>query len=121
MIGIFLTLVLAVAIAEAVVALWYVGAVDKYAALTCEIEAAEKRLRDIDKAVPAYLTAADLDSVADYIDLAFWTQLYDIAGNDPQRNDILKAQQLAVDAFKALAARRREEGSENEVRDRNFA
>lgn len=105
-----LILVLFAAIAELTIALTYNDKIREYAALTSQIEAAEKRIRDIDKAVPAYLTAADLEHVAYYIDLAFATQLYYIPGNDPEREDIIKAQRLAYDTFTQLAAER--EGKE---------
>ena len=110
MIYVLLFLVLFAAIAELTIALTYNDKIREYAALTSQIEAAEKRIRDIDKAVPKYLTAADLEHVADYIDLAFATQLYYIAGNDPQREDIIKAQHVAVNTFRVLAAER--EGKE---------
>ena len=107
---VLLILVLFAAIAELTIWLTYRDKINEYAALTCQIEEAEKRIRDIDKVVPPYLTAADLEHVADYIDLAFATQLYGIPGDDPEREDIIKAQHYAISTFRLLAAER--EGKE---------
>lgn len=106
-----LILVLFAAIAELTIYLTYRDKINEYAALTNQIEEAEKRIRDINKVVPAYLTAADLRHTADYIDLAFATQLYYIPGNDPEREDIIKAQHYAISTFRLLAVER--EGKEN--------
>lgn len=62
------------------------------------------------KAIPADLTAADLERVAKHADFAFAVMLYGIAGNDPERDDILMAQRLAVGIFKQLAAERKKRG-----------
>lgn len=105
---VLLILVLLAAIAELTIYLTYRDKINEYAALACQIEAAEKRIRDIDKVVPAYLTAADLEHVAYYIDLAFATQLYGIPGDDSEREDIIKAQHYAISAFRLLAAEREE-------------
>lgn len=106
MIYVLVILVLFGAIAELTIALTYNDKIREYAALCSQIEEAEKRIRDIDKAVPPYLTAADLEHVADYIDLAFATQLYGIPGDDPEREDIIKAQHYAIDTFRILAGER---------------
>lgn len=111
---VLLILVLFAAIAELTIWLTYRDKINEHTALCCQIEEAEKRIRDINKAVPEYLTAADLEHTADYIDLAFATQLYGIPGDDPEREDIIKAQHYAIDTFRILAAER--EGKEtNEV------
>lgn len=101
-----LVLVLFGAITELTIYLTYRDKINEYAALASQTEAAEKRIRDIDKAIPKYLTAADLEHVAYYIDLAFAAQLYYIPGDDPEREDIVKAQHYAISTFRLLAAER---------------
>lgn len=83
------------------------------------LELARKHLEESNEVIPAYLTtkaiptdltAADLERVAKHIDFAFAVMLYGIAGNDPERDDILMAQRLAVGIFKQLAAERKKRG-----------